>query len=173
MGGEDRHRALYRTKVAHPAGYSDQHILIPNSGEILAFENGTCKVAETIKLFPRIVDGLGVGDVGPVVLSDRRALSQAGIVVVILPRLKIGQGKKAIKKLDLDNIQIVSRGFVFMKQADEVVDFLKEKTREIIRQAGKKATDEEIRRNIEKKLSRKLYQVIEREPMIVPVIMEV
>lgn len=173
IGGANRHRSLFSVRVAQPAGYDKHHILVPDTGEVLAFENGSCRVAETIKLYPKIVDGLGIGDVGPVVLSDRRTLSQAGMVVVIIPRISLGKGKKAIQKLDLNNIQIVSRGFVFMKHADEVVDFLKEKTQEIIRAEGKKANDEQIKKAIERKLAKKLYKVIEREPMIVPVIMDV
>ncbi len=173
IGGANRHRSLFSTRVAQPAGYDEHHILIPDTGEVLAFENGNCKVVETIKLYPKIVDGLGVGDVGPVVLSDRRTLSQAGMVVVIIPRIRLGKGKKAVQKLDLNNIQIVSRGFVFMKQADEVVAFLKEKTQEIVKAEGKKASDEKIKRAIEHRLARKLYKIIEREPMIVPVIMDI
>lgn len=173
IGGANRHRALFATRVATPLGYDKQHILIPESGEVLSFSNGNCQVSETIKLFPRIVDGLGVGDVGPVVLSDRRALSQAGIVVVVIPKLNLNKGKQAMYQLDLQNIQIISRGFVFMKQADEVVAFLKQKTQEIVETEGKKADDEQLKRVLERKLARYLYKVIEREPMIVPVIMEV
>lgn len=172
IGGANRHRALFSKRVAEPLGFDKSHILIPDSGEILGFENRQYKVVDKIKLFPRIIDGLGIGDVGPVVLSDRLALSQAGIVVVIIPRRQFGKGLRKVTKIDLENIQIVSRGFVFMKHADEVVNFLKEQTREIISNLGKKATDDEVKKAIETKLARKLYKIIQREPMIVPMIMD-
>ncbi len=172
IGGANRHRALFAKRVALPLGFDKNHILIPDSGDILAFENRQYKVVDKIKLFPRIIDGLGIGDVGPVVLSDRLALSQAGIVVVIIPRRQFGKGFRKVTKIDHENIQIVSRGFVFMKHADEVVNFLKEQTREIINEAGNKVTDDELKKAIEKKLARKLYKIIQREPMIVPMIME-
>ena len=86
IGGADRHRELFRTRVAQELGYRDQNVLIPDTGEVITYENGHWHTHEKISLNPRIVDGLGVGDVGPVVLSDRRALSEAGIVVIIIPR---------------------------------------------------------------------------------------
>jgi mRNA degradation ribonuclease J1/J2 len=69
-------------------------------------------------------------------------------------------------------MKVVSRGFVFMKEADEVIAFIKEKTAEIIEAEGSRVTDDELKKKIERKLARKLYKVIKREPMIVPVIME-
>jgi ribonuclease J len=107
---------------------------------------------------------LGVGDVGPVVLSDRLALAKSGIVVLVIPKVK--------GELDLDNITVISRGFVFMKQADEVVDFIQQKAKAVIQSVGKDASHGDIRKKIERSLGRKLYQVLQREPMIVPVIMD-
>lgn len=164
VGGADRHRVKFFEFVAEKIGYSHQQVLVPENGGILSFINGEPTVHETIMLRPRIVDGLGIGDVGPVVLSDRRALSQAGIIVLVIPR-DHGQ-------LDLHNITVISRGFVFMKEADEVINFIKTSTADIISSLGPRAKEEEIRRSIEKSLGRKLYKVIKREPLIVPVIVE-
>lgn len=167
IGGADRHRALFKKRVASKLGYGDRQVLIPKTGQILAVNQQSCQVTETIKLKPQIIDGLGIGDVGPVVISDRLALSKAGIVVVVIPRrAKSGQ-------LDLENISVVSRGFVFMRQSQEVIDFIQDKTAEIIRKAGRKTELAELKRLIERKLSRKLYKILQREPMIVPVVVEV
>lgn len=163
IGGADRHRTLFKHAVAMELGYQNEQVLLPKDGEILGFSQGRVRVVQKISLNPRIVDGLGVGDVGPVVLSDRLSLSQAGIIVLVLPRFK--------GEFDLSAIMVVSRGFVFMKEADEVIAFIKEKTAEIIDSAGQ-MKDDELRRHIEKKLAKQLYSVIKREPMIVPVIME-
>ncbi|MDQ3008974.1 MAG: ribonuclease J [bacterium] len=164
VGGADRHRFAFTELVAEPVGVSRNQVLLPAHGEILSFSQGKPRVADTISLKPRLVDGLGIGDVGPIVLSDRRALGQAGIIVLVIPRVK-GQ-------LDIKNINVVSRGFVFMKEADEVIGFIKRSTGEIINDLGKKAKDEDIKRAIERKLARKLYKVIKREPMIVPVMVD-
>lgn len=164
IGGADRHRALFKTRVAKKLHYRDQQILLPKSGQILHLTSHSCRVAAKIKLKPRIVDGLGIGDVGPIVISDRLAMSKAGIVVVVIPSFK--------GKYDFKNIKVVSRGFVFMKQSQEVIDLIKEKTIQIIRQASKSTTETELKRRIENKLAKKLYKRIRREPMIVSFFLE-
>jgi ribonuclease J len=165
IGGADRHRVKFYDFVAERLGYKQNQILLPESGEIIGFEGGQPKVVDKIVIIPKTVDGLGIGDVGPVVLSDRRALSQAGIVVVVITRQN--------GFLDLRNIEVISRGFVFMKDATEVVNFIKQRTAEIVQDLGQKAKDDEIKRSIEKRLARRLYKVIQREPVIVPVILDV
>ncbi|KUK79601.1 MAG: Uncharacterized protein XD95_0258, partial [Microgenomates bacterium 39_7] len=163
IGGADRHRELFRTRVAQELGYKDQSVLIPNSGEILTYENNHWHTHEKIHLSPRIVDGLGVGDVGPVVLSDRRALSEAGIVVVVIPRKN--------KTYLFNQIEVVSRGFVFMKQASEVISFIQDTTAEIIVE-NKNLNDFDLKQKIENGLRYKLYKIIQREPIIVSAIMD-
>ncbi len=166
VGGADRHRYKFFELVAQPLGYTQDKVLLPESGEILAFENQIVSSLDTINLQPQIVDGLGIGDVGPVVLSDRRTLGQAGIVVVVIPRHK--------RDFLLREVSVVSRGFIFMKDAEEVVEFIKQTVAEIISENTKaNFKDEELRRIIERRLSRKLYKIIQREPMIVPVILDI
>lgn len=164
IGGADRHRYLFGEFVAAKVGYHSDRVLTPANGDILSFKNMEPSVHEHLVLKPRAVDGLGIGDVGPVVLSDRRTLGQSGIIVLVIPRR---QGH-----LDLQDITVVSRGFVFMKEAGEVIEFIKQATAEIVREAGGDAKLEEVRRLIERRLSRRLYKIIKREPMIVPVIIE-
>lgn len=164
IGGADRHRVKFVEYVAEPEGYSAEQVLIPENGAILAFEKGQPSVADVIQIRPRAVDGLGIGDVGPVVLSDRRVLGQSGMIVLVIPKVH--------GHLDARNITVVSRGFVFMKEADEVVGFIKEQTAAVISELGDRPKEDEVKRAIEKRLARKLYKVIRREPMIVPVVVE-
>ncbi len=164
MGGQDRHREKFHELVAEKMGYKDHEILIPGMGDILEFKDGVPKVVDHINLQPRLVDGLGVGDVGRSVLSDRQALGREGMVVIVIPRVH-GQ-------LDSKNINIISRGFVFMKEAQEVVEFLKQTSKDVIEELGVDAKDEDIKRTIERRLARKLYKIIRRAPMILPVIVE-
>jgi len=169
MGGQDRHREKFFELVGQKMGYQENQVVIPAHGDIVEFEGGIPRLGEHLNLQPRLVDGLGVGDVGRSVLSDRRALGTEGMIVLVIP--------KVAGRLDLQNINVVSRGFVFMKEAQEVVDFIKQTTHEIVDEVRKNAkgddSDEEVRRAIERRLGRRLYKIIRREPMILPVIMEV
>jgi ribonuclease J len=164
IGGADRHRFKFYEYVAQPLGFDPEKVLLPGYGDVLGFDGKNVRVVETIQLQPQVVDGLGIGDVGPVVLSDRRMLSQAGIVTVVIPRSK--------GEFMLNNLEVVSRGFIFMKEAEEVIEFIKQTVAEIITEQKQKVRDEELKRMIERRLSRKLYKIIRREPMIVPVILE-
>jgi len=163
IGGADRHRTLFVERVAEPAGISPERVLIPGKGDVLSFDqNGRVRVSDHITITPQAVDGLGVGDVGPRVLSDRKALGEAGIIMVIMPEISKGQ-------FDLKNIQVVSRGFVFMKEAEDVIKFIKDQTVETIGSFKKKTDNETLRKAIESRLSRRLFKIIRREPIIVPV----
>lgn len=164
IGGADRHRALFHKLVATPAGYDHRHVLLPKTGEILGIDQSGIKVVDEVLLNAKAVDGLGIGDVGPVVLSDRLSLSKAGIIVLVIPKIA--------GRYELADMKVVSRGFVFMKEADEVIQFIKEKTAEIIAEDQKPLKEDELKRKIERRLARKLYKVIQREPMIVPVVIE-
>lgn len=164
MGGQDRHREKFHELVAEKMGYRDSQVLIPGEGDIVAFKDGRPEVVDHIQLQPRLVDGLGVGDVGRSVLSDRQSLGREGMIVLVIPKVK--------GHLDTKNVTVVSRGFVFMKEADEVIEFLKKTTTEIIEELGTDAKEEDIKRTIERRLGRKLYKIIRREPMILPVIIE-
>lgn len=164
IGGADRHRALFKKEVAGHLNYPAERVLLPKSGEVLAIDQSSVKVIDEVFLNAKAVDGLGIGDVGPVVLSDRLSLSKAGIIVLVIPRIA--------GEFDCMAMQVVSRGFVFMKEAEEVIQFIKQKTAEIISEEQSKLKDDELKKKIERRLAKKLYKVIRREPIIVPVFIE-
>lgn len=163
IGGADRHRVLFTSRVAQEVGMNENQVVLPLVGEIVELEQGTVRRGELITLKMQAVDGLGVGDVGPKVLADRRSLAEAGIIVLIIPRI---QGH-----LELSDIKVVSRGFVFMRDAVEVIKYIQERTAEIVNSL-QKPKDDEVKRAIEKRLARSLYKIIRREPIILPVIVE-
>ena len=165
IGGADRHRFLFKTRVAEPLHYKKDQVLLPESGEVLQISEHGTRVVEQVLLRPPVIDGLGVGDVGPVVLSDRLALGEAGIVVVTLVRDRKNG-------FDLRKTSVVSKGFIFMKDAHEVVEFIKQSVGEIVTKEGRKK-DDDLKRMIERRLSRKLYKIIKREPLIVSVILDI
>lgn len=167
MGGQDRHREKFFELVGQKMGYEAQDVIIPGHGDVVEFAGRIPKIGEHLNLQPQYVDGLGIGDVGRSVLSDRRALGTEGMIVLVIP--------KAVGRLDLDNINVVSRGFVFMKEAQEVITFIKDNTREIITelQSQSDMSEDDIKRAVERRLARRLYKIIRREPMILTVIVEV
>jgi ribonuclease J len=159
IGGQNRHRLRYLREIAAPLGFQSQQVVLPREGEIIGITADKIKVVDLLNLRPQYVDGLGIGDVGPSVLNDRQVLSQAGMIIVIVKRY---QGK-----FDLKDIHVVSRGFVFMRDATEVLDYIKSRTAEIIgEQKVGRRRDFDIVKQVERKLGRSLYKIIEREPMI-------
>ncbi len=164
IGGQDRHRNLFKLRVAKQLGYSAKEVLMPEDGAVISFEGGQHSVIDVLSLKPQIVDGLGIGDVGPVVLSDRRALGQAGIVAIVIPRTQNG--------FDLRSMTVVSKGFVFMREADEVVEFIKKETAKIISEKKQPKDDDSLIKNIERRVSRRLYKIIRREPIVVAVFLD-
>ncbi|PIY80750.1 MAG: hypothetical protein COY80_01435 [Candidatus Pacebacteria bacterium CG_4_10_14_0_8_um_filter_42_14] len=165
IGGADRHRFLFKTRVAEPLHYKKDQVLLPETGEVIQISEHGIRTVERVTLRPPVIDGLGVGDVGPVVLSDRLALGEAGIVVITLVRDRKNG-------FDLRKTSVVSKGFIFMKDAQEVVEFIKQSVGEIVTKEGKKK-DDDLKRMIERRLSRKLYKIIKREPLIVSVILDI
>lgn len=163
IGGSDRHRVEF-SKMVEPMGYDKKSVLLPVEGEIVAFEHGQKVKAETIVLKSLMVDGLGVGDVGNIVLSDRKQMAEEGMLVVIIP--------ETAGEYDSSNLKIVSRGFVFMRQADEIITAIKEETAKVV--VEMQGDDEgEIKRKIEKRLTKRMGEIIGRTPLVLPVFMSV
>lgn len=163
MGGADRHRVLFKERVAHPLGYSNGKVLLPRDGEICEFAGGKYSVIDQLYLNPQAVDGLGIGDVGPKVLGARRKLSEAGMVVVVVPERSKGGYNPA-------NIRVVSEGFVFMKDAADVVSFIQETAVSVLESNSNKKRAE-VKAILERNLRRKLFKAIRREPLVTVVFM--
>jgi len=162
IGGSDRHRVKFLELVAAPLGIAEERVMLPDTGEVVGLDSAGARIVEKVKINPQTVDGLGVGDVGPQVLADRKALSESGIIVIVLP--------KRGNQLRLREMKVMSKGFVFMKEAEEVVAYIKERTGEIISTLGKNPKEGEIRAAVEKRLGRSLDKIIRRQPLIVTVV---
>ncbi len=165
IGGNIRHQFQYR-KMAVNLGYQDGNVLVPLDGEPLILENGKVTLGKKIELKNVYVDGLGIGDVGNVVLRDRRAMASDGIVVVIVP-IAEQTGKVS------GEIQIVSRGFVYMKQSGELIKKLKNKVSESLKRQEQVTDWGHVRNKIQDSLEGFIFRETERRPLIMPVIVEV
>lgn len=167
MGGNIRHMYVYQ-ELAMDMGYTKDQVLIPENGQVIGIENHQIKVVGRVEIKNVYVDGLGIGDVGHVVLRDRKLLAADGILLAVIP---INQETSEIS----GEIEIVSRGFVYQKEAGDLIKNTQRQIETTIKaMKGKPVTDWNfLRRKIEDTLERFLYQETQRRPMIIAVVIEV
>ena len=183
--GEQRHLKIH-AKLAQEMGMAPNHIIISDIGRVIELTPKTCKLGGTVTagkvlLTPKtcklggtvtagkvFVDGSGVGDVGSVVLRDRRHLAQDGMVVVVVSMS--GEDGALVSGPD-----IITRGFVYVKESEGLMDELRQVALDAILDVDTRyATDwSAIKQTIKGDLSNYLYKKTKRSPMILPVIMEV
>ncbi len=167
IGGTYRHIMQYR-RLAQDLGYDKRQVLVPDEGQVLEFRQGAApQIAETLELENVMIDGLGVGDVGNAVLRDRQTIATDGIVVVVVP-IEESSGRVTGEP------DIISRGFVYMKESGDLVSKAKRIVSESLRLKRGRITDWRFVRNIiGENLERFLFKETGRRPLIVPVIVEV
>jgi len=152
-------------------GLDPKNILIGENGKVIEFDyrqNGKV-TTEKVPTSQVMVDGLGVGDIGQVVLRDRQLLAKDGMFVITT--IVDGKTNKIIGKP-----QITSRGFIFVKENFDLVNATKKKVEEIIAQKttpGEAANWDYVKNNIREAIGSFLYAKTERRPMVLPVIIEV
>ena len=164
LHGEQRHLKLH-AKLAREMGMDANHILISDLGRVIELTPNSAKLGGTVTAGQVFVDGYGVGDVGSVVLRDRRHLAQDGMIVVVMAMS--GDTGELVSGPDL-----ITRGFVYVKESEELMDELKQVAQEAAGNAvgGDWAA---IKGAVKGDLSAYLYKKTKRSPMILPVIMEV
>ncbi|MDD4570485.1 MAG: ribonuclease J [Tepidanaerobacteraceae bacterium] len=165
--GEYRH-LIRHAQLAKEVGVPDENIFIAENGRVLEFTKDTGRMAGKVTAGKVLVDGLGVGDVGNIVLRDRKQLSQDGILIVVVTIDKETTGVIA-------GPDIISRGFVYVRESEELM----EQAREKVKQALKKCQEENIiewstiKSQVREYLGKFLFEQTRRRPMILPIIMEV
>ena len=164
--GEYRQLVLHE-KLARSLGIPYDHIIVAEDGDIVEVTADSIKIANHTVSGNVYVDGLGVGDVGQIVLRDRQVLAQDGILMAILTVDKeTGQ--------PLAGPDIVSRGFVYMRDADELLDSARERVLESFIGLNGHASDWSfVKDKIKHTLSEFLYEKTHRRPMVLPVVVEV
>ncbi|MBQ3089226.1 MAG: ribonuclease J [Oscillospiraceae bacterium] len=163
--GEQRHLRLH-ARLAEEMGMRPDHILLADIGQIIEFTPDTMKVAGTVTSGKILVDGYGVGDVGSVVLRDRKRLAEDGMIVVVV----------TMSKLDntvLSGPEIITRGFVYVKESEELMDDVRQLASRVLAEVKPSADWSSIKSDIKRELSGYLFRKAKRSPMILPVIMEV
>lgn len=155
-------------KLAQELGMPKENIFVAENGQILEFSPDKACIAGKITAGNILVDGLGVGDVGNIVLRDRRQLSQDGILIVVITMDK--QSGQVLAGPD-----IVSRGFVYIRESDQLMEEAKDKVKQVLEKCEDNNITEwaVIKTGVRDTLSKYLYERMRRRPMILPVIMEV
>ena len=155
-------------KVALECGLTDQQIVIPDRGDVVEWKEGSIGITGKVPSGNVLIDGIGVGDVGNIVLRDRRLLSQDGILIVVVTLTK--QEKKIAA-----GPEIISRGFVYVRESEKLMDDSTKLVRDIVERNTAKGTFEwaSLKQEIRDDLNRSLYEKTKRRPMILPIIMEV
>lgn len=168
MPGHGEYRMLKKhAKLAMSLGMDEKNIFIMQNGKVLELTAKTANLNGSVQSGGILVDGLGVGDVGDVVLRDRKILSEDGLMMVIAPMDKKGNL--------LAGIEVMSRGFVYMKESEELIEEVRSIAKDVIlKNAGKKnGSFTTIKNSIKDELSNFLYRRTMRKPMIIPVIVEI
>lgn len=165
--GEYRHLKQH-AKLAESLGMDPQNIFIADNGTVLEFTKNTGRISGTVTAGKVLVDGLGVGDVGNIVLRDRKHLSQDGLLVVVVTMSK--ENGAVIAGPD-----IISRGFVYVRESEDLMESAKNVVREVLNQCERDEVTEwsSIKTMIKECLSSFLYEKTKRNPMILPIIVEI
>ncbi len=162
------HHLIKHAKLAESLGIPKENIFVAENGQVIEVGKKKGGINGKVSSGRILVDGLGVGDVGNIVLRDRRQLSQEGIMIVVVTINKDKGGVVA-------GPDIVSRGFVYVRESEELIVDAKEKVKEALDACTQKNITEwaVIKSQIRDRLSRHLYEKTGRRPMILPIIMEV
>ena len=165
--GEYKH-LIAQAKIAEELGYDSDHIKILSSGDVLEIDENGAEVTGHVPVGNVMVDGLGVGDVGNIVLRDRQRLAEDGIIIVVMT-LENGTGQV------LAGPDIVSRGFVYVRNSESLMDEAKtvlDKTMDYCMDHN--ITDwGKIKNEVKDALGDFVWKETKRRPMIMPIIMEV
>ena len=165
--GEQRMLQIH-SKLAQSMGMNPRNIHIMEIGKVFEFTGKTCKENGTVPAGKVFVDGSGVGDVGSVVLRDRKHLAEDGMIVVVV-NLSAEDGAV------LTGPDIITRGFIYVKESEELMESLQEVAWEAIERCQRKKVRDwsSIKSAIKNDLSGYLYRTTKRNPMILPVITEI
>ena len=158
-----RHAAL-----ASELGMPEQNVFVMQTGQVLELDRNSAKVTTTVPTGNVLVDGLGVGDVGNIVLRDRKHLSEDGLMIVVVTISK--EDGKVLAGPD-----IISRGFVYVRESEDLMDGAKNVIKDVLNECEEKNIKEwaYLKNNIKENLKEYLYIKTKRNPMILPIIMEV
>ncbi|MCL2456412.1 MAG: ribonuclease J [Defluviitaleaceae bacterium] len=167
--GEFRHLKHHRD-LAVSMGMPKENIFIADIGEVVEITTKTAKMNGTVPSGQLLVDGLGVGDVGNVVLRDRKHLSEDGLIIAAAG-ISMQDGYCQV----ISGPEIISRGFVFVRESDRLIEGAKAKVADTLFELEQKNTSDRqfIRNRVKEDLREYIWQSTKRNPMVFPILVEV
>lgn len=165
--GEQKH-LFKHANLAVQMGISKKNILVTEIGKAIEFKDGEMKVVDSVPAGRVLVDGIGVGDVGSVVLRDRKHLAEDGLVVVTLTI-------DSVTGEVVSGPEVISRGFVFVREAEDMFYDLREVACDVIERCYDKGIFDRsaLKARLRDAVSKFLYEKTKRNPMILPIILEI
>lgn len=165
--GEYKHLKA-QAEVALEMGIDKEHIFIMHSGDVLELSKEKAGIVGKVKTGEIFVDGLGVGDVGNIVIRDRQILSENGLITVV-----VGMGKHSNQLLS--GPDVISRGFVYVREADQLMNTIKKIARKSVEKCVDKNISDwgKIKGMIKDDIGEYLWKEMKRSPLILPIIMEI
>ena len=165
--GEYRH-LMQHAKLALSLGMPKENIQIAELGDVIEFTPKTCKINSSVTAGRVLVDGLGIGDVGSIVLRDRKHLSQDGLMVIVIT---ISKDNHSI----ISGPDIISRGFVYVRESEGLMEDAKDVVKKVMEECEDRNISDwsSLKLHIRDALRTFLYERTKRKPMILPVIMEI
>jgi len=163
--GEKRHLIQHK-EMSIKIGLKEENVFLLSNGDVLEVDKNEAKVTGKVPSGNILVDGLGVGDIGNIVLRDRKHLSEDGLIVVVIP----------LKESDkiADKIEIISRGFIYVKESEELIDDIKAVVVESIEGFERRDMSQfnYIKNVIRDNLKAFLLEKTGRNPMILPIVLD-
>ena len=163
----------YRQLIAHSEtaqsmGIPQENIFLMKNGRVLEISENDAKLAGAVPSGKILVDGLGVGDVGNIVLRDRQHLSQDGLIIIVMTM--DGSSGEIVSGPD-----VISRGFVYVRESENLMEDVKREIREEVRKFEEKGVTDwsTIKATLKDDLREYIFQKTKRNPMILPIIMEI
>ena len=165
--GEHRHLVLH-CRLAEDMGISEENSFVLTNGSVLELDSESAKVTGNVQAGQVLVDGLGVGDVGNIVLRDRKHLAQDGLIIIVTT---IDNEKREI----VSKPDVISRGFVYVREAEQLIEGIKDVSAEAVeRSLARRNVDWAMMKNsIKTAVAKYIYDRTKRNPMILPIIEEI
>ena len=165
--GEHRHLVFHK-QLAEKIGIADEDVFILSNGSVLEFDVNGARVSGTVPSGKILVDGLGVGDVGNIVLRDRKLLAQDGLIIVVA---SIDSTTGQV----VSGPDVISRGFVYVREAEDIIDHVREVARESLERCNKNGNSDwsTVKATVKNNISKYIYETTNRSPMILPILMDV
>ena len=165
--GEYKH-LVKRAEIAKSMGMPSDHIIISKIGDVIETDGNSMRIVSQVPAGRVMVDGLGVGDVGSIVLRDRKHLSQDGLIIVVI-------GIERAANAVVAGPDIISRGFVYVRESEELMDEARSVMTTVLDNCNARDLKEwgTLKTKLRDVLSDFIYAKTKRSPMILPIIMEV